>query len=170
MSSVRPKHGAGERKQETLWEERVRDAGLGQSEGGTSNAACPTHSPALQSAGDGGETAPAGRLAEGKAFLLALAVTAFPSVTDIPLKSSVSPLHTPVQSRGCRTSVPLWTRRHFGWAVGTSPAQLLPHSTSRAHKWEKLVTGVRKAQGLAGSRFVEGAGGALICLCPNRPK
>lgn len=101
MSSVRPKRGAEERKQETLWEERVRDAGLGQGEGGTSNAAWPTH---LQSAGDGGETAPAGRLAEGKVFLLTLAVTAFPWLTDIPLKSSVSPLHTLVRSRGCRTS------------------------------------------------------------------
>lgn len=36
-------------------------------------------------------------------------------------------------------NLPLWTQRHFGQAVGTSPAQLLPHSASRAHWWEKLV-------------------------------
>lgn len=91
-------------------------------------------------------------------FLLTLAVRAFPSVTDIPLKSSVSPLHTSVRSKGCRSlppprrpgrlllhglcrdpAQPPQTQQYFSSAVGTSSVKLLPHSTLRAHKWEKLV-------------------------------
>lgn len=34
-------------------------------------------------------------------FLLTLAVRAFPSVTGVPLKFSVSPLHTSVRGKGC---------------------------------------------------------------------
>lgn len=59
-------------KTETLWEERVRDAGLRENEGGTSNAGWSDPFPHLCShgcsAGDGGEMAPEGRPAEAKAF------------------------------------------------------------------------------------------------------
>lgn len=73
-------------------------------------------------------------------FLLTLAVRAFPSVTGLPLKSSVSPLHTLVRGKGCSGGVCAASpTQDFSRAVGTSPAKPLPHSTLRAHKWEKLV-------------------------------
>lgn len=78
-------------------------------------------------------------------FLLTLAIRAFPSVTDIPLKSSCSSLHTSVWSggcaglAGCSCMVCAGIQRNSSPAVGTSSVKLLPHSTLRAHKWGKLV-------------------------------
>lgn len=93
------------KKTETLWEERVRDAGLRENEGGTSNSGCsqpffPFTVTAVQQ-GVEERQLQQGDWQRERHFLLTLAVRAFPSVTGVPLKSSVSPLHTSVRGKGC---------------------------------------------------------------------
>lgn len=143
------------KKTETLWEERVRDAGLRENEGGTSNSGCsqpfsPSHG---CSAGGGGETAPAGRLAEGKAFSSHFGRQSLPLRDRRPFEILCLSSHLgagqglhPGGPAGCSSGVcarnpaqTLQPRRDFSGAVGMSPAKPLPHSTLRAHKWEKLV-------------------------------
>lgn len=102
-----------------------------------------THSPPLQS-----QLFSRGRRRDWRRerpFLLTLAIRAFPSVTDIPLKSSGSSLHTSARSggcaglAGCSCMVCAGIRWNSSPAVGTSSLKLLPHSTLRARKWGKLV-------------------------------
>lgn len=106
------------------------------------------------SAGGGGETAPAGKLAEGKAFsshfgrqnlplhdrspfeILCLASSHLSAGQGLCLGSLAG-----CSSRICarKSAQALQPQQDLSWAVGTSPAKPLPHSTLRAHKWEKLV-------------------------------
>lgn len=106
------------------------------------------------SARGGGETAPAGRLAEGKAFSSHFGRQSLPLRDRRPFEilclasshlGAGQGLH-PGGPAGCSSGVcarnpaqTLQPRRDFSGAVGTSPAKPLPHSTLRAHKWEKLV-------------------------------
>lgn len=78
-----------------IWEERVRDAELRENEGGTSNASWSDPFPpfAVTAVQQGMEERwlQQGDWQREMPFLLALAVRAFPSVTDVPLKSPVLP-------------------------------------------------------------------------------
>lgn len=83
----------------------MTDAGLSENEGGTSKSGCskafsPFAVTAVQQGVEERQLQQRGWQRERR-FLLTLAVRAFPSVRDIPLKSSVSPLHTSVRGRGC---------------------------------------------------------------------
>lgn len=135
----------------------MRDARLGENKGGTSNSGCsnPFSPFAVTAVKQGVEER---QLQQGgwqreRHFPLTLAVRAFPSVTGSPLKSSVTSSHLgagqglrPGSLASCSSRVcarnpaqTLQPRRDLSRAVGTSPAKPLPHSTLRAHKWEKLV-------------------------------
>lgn len=138
MSNVRPKHGAEERKQRHSGRQRARDAGLRENEGGTSNASCSDPFPCLCShgcsAGDRGETAPLGRLAEGKAFSSHFGRQSLPLHDRRPFEIlclASSHLFTrrcavraaeaslcPGNLAGCSCTVRAGTRRHFSSAVG----------------------------------------------------
>lgn len=135
----------------------MRDAGLRENEGGTSNSGCPNpFSPfavtAVQQGVEERQLQQGGWQRE-RHFLHTLAIRAFPSMTDIPLKSCLTSSHLGAGQGLCLGSLAgcsgricarnsaqaLQPQQDFSWAVGTSPAKPLPHSTLRAHKWEKLV-------------------------------
>lgn len=131
-------------------EKENRDIVGGEGEGGTSNSGCsnpfsPFAVTAVQQGVEERQLQQGGWQRE-RHFLLTLAVGAFPSVTGDPLKSCLTSSHLAAgqglhPGRICTRNAAraLQPRQDLSLAVGTSPAKPLPHSTLRAHKWEKLV-------------------------------
>lgn len=135
----------------------MRDAELRENKGGTSNSGCSNpFSPFAVTAVQQGveETAPAGRLAEGKAFSSHFGSQSLPLGDRRPFEIlCLTSSHLgagqglcPGSLAGCSSRVcagnpapALQPRQDLSRALGTSPAKPLPHSTLRAHKWEKLV-------------------------------
>lgn len=99
----------------------MKDAGLRENEGGTSNSGCsnpfsPFADTAVQQGVEERQLQQGGWQRE-RHFLLTLAVRALPSVTGVPLKSSVSPLHTSERGRGCARVA--WPAAPAGFVPGT---------------------------------------------------
>lgn len=121
-------------------EKENRDIVGGEGEGGTSNAGCsnpfsPFAVTAVQQGVEERQLQQGGWQRE-RHFLLTLAVKAFPSVTGVPLKSSVSPLHTSARGRGCTQTA--WPAAPAGFVPGTQHRPC-SHGRISAGLWEPAL-------------------------------
>lgn len=118
----------------------MRDAELRENKGGTSNSGCsnpfsPFAVTAVQQGVEERQLQQGGWQRE-RHFLLTLADRAFPSVTGVPLKSSVSPLHTSVRGRGCAQAA--WPASPAGFVLETQHRPC-SHGRISARLWERVL-------------------------------